>query len=83
MTLRQLRKTKPRPKFYHIGVSIRVPEYEGYEGMPMDTVRLNIIGSCQSGSPHHKVCMDRISRARDEYLRSEHHAAAIRARGTP
>jgi len=72
MKLRHLRKQKPYPKPYKIGASVRVPEYDGFLGMPMDTVRLNISSFCQSG-PDNNDCFRKIKEARAKYLNSLKH----------
>jgi hypothetical protein len=68
MKARRLKHRAPRPQPYTIGVSVRVPEYEGPMGWPMDSVRLYIRSSSQSGGASHTTCMRHITAARERYI---------------
>lgn len=70
MKVRQLRKAKPYPRPFKIGASVIVPEYMGFFGVLMDTVRVTIKSSSQSGTPHHSACLRLINEARDDYIKA-------------
>lgn len=76
MKLRAMKHTKPRPRFYTLSASVKVPEYIGPFNFPMDSVRLTFRRSCQSATADHRVCMRHIIEARDAYVASKATMAA-------
>jgi hypothetical protein len=67
MKVRQLRRTKPRPRYFTVGASVPVPEYIGPMGTPMNKVRLYVraVASQMRNWPY---LMRLLDAERDKYL---------------
>lgn len=67
MKTKQRKDRLPRPQKYSLSASVQVSTFEGPWGMPMDSIRVHVRGSCMA-RPDHARCIQLLMRERERVV---------------